>query len=227
MHRESKNNLSMADTNQSLQRYLVSFYIKCYEKFILSFCCALIVQEMHWKSGWLWLWLYWFILVQRKRPETWRVGVFFHTKAKLDLLETLTKQYGEKRARAADCILARHFPVATGTQPQVSCLSHPGQMLLNVDCQWLVVRSLHILLLPALSIHLEILAHIWEIFLTSAFLGSDIVVENISATFSFKLCLINLEPVFKQCKQWMCSHFQKDPMSWLMHIIQLRLWWPS
>lgn len=73
-----------------------------------------------------------FILVQSERSEACMVGVFFHTEAKL--LETLTKQYGEKLLPS---ILARHFPVATGSQPQVSCLTLPGQMLFNADRQWL------------------------------------------------------------------------------------------
>lgn len=106
------------------------------------------------------------------------------------------KQYGEKLLPEQPSILSRHFPVASGTQPQVSCLTHPGQVLFNVDHQWLLVWSLHLLLSPTLSTHLEIVTHIWEIFLTSAFLGSDIVVQNISVTFSFKLYLINLEPAF-------------------------------
>lgn len=154
---------------------------------------------MHWKSGCLWVWLvkpYNLFWCKVRHLKLAGLGFFFHTEAKL--LETLMKQYGEKLLPGQPSILARHFPVATGTQPQVSCLTLPGQMLFNADRQWLLVGSLHLLLSPALSVHLEILTHIWEIFLTSAFLGSDIVVQNISVTFSFKLYWINLEPAFKR-----------------------------
>lgn len=64
----------------------------------------------------------------------------------------------------------------------------------NADSQWLLVRNTYLPLSPALSIDLEISAHIWEIFLTSAFLGSDLLLQNISVAFCFKPNLINLEP---------------------------------
>lgn len=138
-----------------------------------------------------------FILVQKKLKLA---GLeFFSYRSKTGPFGNINETiWGETPARAAKCTLARHFPVAIGTQLQVSCLTHPGQMLFNADRQWLLVRSPPLLLSLVLSIHLEILTHIWEIFLTSAFLGSDIVVQNISVTVSFKLYLINLEPAFKQ-----------------------------
>lgn len=79
--------------------------------------------------------------------------------------------------RAANCVLARRFPVPR-TQPQVSRLTHLEQMLFNADSQWLLVSNCYLLLSPALLIHLEILIHIWEILLISASLGSDVLLQK-------------------------------------------------
>lgn len=95
-----------------------------------------------------------FILVQNVRFET----CFFSYRSKTGPFGSINETIWRKiHPRAAKCILARHFPVAPRTQPQVPCLAHPGQMLFNAVSQQLLVRNTYLPLSLALSVNLETL----------------------------------------------------------------------